>query len=247
MNERLHEARPLPDAPRPDRRGPAPAGADATDLAGPTAVLAGRQDDGARWDPAERHRKDFIPADPRDVARIRARFDHDSPDWSLVNPRRHDGPAWDNNCCEATRAVVLTLEGRPTVAAGVKPEGRFGGGEPSRFLERWAGAAFAERAVTDGRTGLARLWDHLALAGEGTAAVVAYRFIDEDGHESGHAVAARNRGGRPMIIDGQQGVETELPAPDVEEWETDWVGAADFARGSVCYFSWIPMPKGGQS
>lgn len=147
-------------------------------------------------------------ADERTAIRRAWEADSSPEHWVRhVNPGGDSDPARMVNCADCSRAVQLTLEGRPTAAAALDA-GRLplqsdvgdGAGEAPDYTEQWS--ADRARPMT-----YEQVADELRRSG-GSAIVFGYS------EEGGHAFnAVLDDSGRVTWIDGQLGEVGEWPPP----------------------------------
>ncbi|GAA2135845.1 hypothetical protein GCM10009760_14830 [Kitasatospora kazusensis] len=126
-----------------------------------------------------------------------------------------DGPGTsgrNNNCVDATLALLDTFHGHPTAAAARTPD-HDANGNPSDLgelggrdrMENNLGAKFSD--LGDGPAGFDRLEDTLRRNGHGSSAVITTR--DADGRT--HSWGAFNRNGKITYADGQTGKSSDKP------------------------------------
>lgn len=128
------------------------------------------------------------------------------------------------NCADCARAVQSTLDGRPTAAAAIHPDGLPLAGSPERggesvaYTEQWAG----RRADTVGYDEIGR-----RVAADRGSAIV---FATGDGGHAFNAVWSPEHG-RVRWVDGQSG--------ETGDWPPDHL-AARLPRTSALFF---PAPR----
>ncbi|AUG76708.1 hypothetical protein CFP65_1834 [Kitasatospora sp. MMS16-BH015] len=140
-------------------------------------------------------------------------------DWHTVingdkrlNPLDQLKPGRNNNCVDATLALLDTFDGHPTPAAARTPEfdehgnpsdlGELGGRDR---IERNLGAKFSD--LGDGPDAFNRLEDTLRGSGHGSKAAI--MTIDENGRS--HTWVAVNHNDRITYLDGQTGGREDKP------------------------------------
>lgn len=120
----------------------------------------------------------------------------------LANPKQLDGPAWQVNCADVSRAVERTWRGSEEFPAGRTAElYATPVGEDYDRMEDWSGQELHN--VTDAND----IRDRLVESGPGSSAVVETQYSSAfDEHATGgHAFNVVNHEGRVVVIDGQVG------------------------------------------
>ncbi|GAA2155624.1 hypothetical protein GCM10009760_55720 [Kitasatospora kazusensis] len=160
-----------------------------------------------------------------DVARINGAVPHNEdgtpqrhPDpnegnWlAAINGEPPHGPGRNNNCVDATLAVLDTFHGDPTPAAARTPD-HDANGHPSDLGERAGrdrveknlGAKFSD--LGNGPAAFHRLEETLHKNGHGSSAAIT--TIDADGRS--HSWNALNHNGKITYVDGQTGKHSDQP------------------------------------
>ncbi|MCZ1007826.1 toxin glutamine deamidase domain-containing protein [Streptomyces lydicus] len=162
-----------------------------------------------------------------------------------INPQAAATPTRQNNCEDASRSVLVSWQGRPTVAAPTQSRG------PNLMLEensrqttsRWLGSGWRRHDFPDhmsdaerSRGAWASVEGRLLRGGHGSSAII--DFQRPNGNM--HSVNALNYGGQVFWVDGAYGRVSDRPLyegvhffsieldPDMEAIDgVPWLGSAD--------------------
>jgi hypothetical protein len=111
-----------------------------------------------------------------------------------VNPKFKEGPEYQKNCCDVSRAVEDSWRGREETAAGRVSKD----GEDLDRMEEWRGESMHKVAKMDD------VRDKLSEAGPGSSAIVMTEFDYPNGRRGGkHAFNIVNKESDIKVIDGQ--------------------------------------------